>query len=154
MDITNGISANRPAAACAVDLAGRKLVDVRFLNKDTLILACGEAGASLAPLRRARSRLLTMRRRRRRRADGTPVIISVPVASGLLPYTTLDAARVADMEGISAQVFEAYRLPAEHSMKPVRMEAHDESNVRGEMPARICFLGSNRTTWRAFSIPT
>ena len=50
MDITNGISTNKPAAACSIDLAGRSLIDLKFLNGDVLLLACGEAGASPLPV--------------------------------------------------------------------------------------------------------
>lgn len=37
-------------------------------------------------------------------------------------------------------------------MRPVRMEVHGEQDVRGRIPARICLLASNRTTWRTFTL--
>ncbi|POR37186.1 Coatomer subunit delta [Tolypocladium paradoxum] len=126
--ITNGISTNHPATSCCVTLAGRKLIDLGFLNDKTLLLICSEP-------------------------DNRPVVVSVPVQSDRLRYGPYDADNPDDVIGVPAEGFEEYRLPAEHAMRPVRMEVHDRSDLRGEVPARICLLGSNRTTWRTFSIP-
>ncbi len=85
-----------------------------------------------------------------------PAIYSVPVQSGSLKYEQY--IEDADPEALQAvaNLEEAaavrYTVPAESSMRPVRMEVHDRSDVRGEVKARICLLGSNRTTWRAFTI--
>ena len=49
--------------------------------------------------------------------------------------------------------FQMYEIPEFKAMKPVRMEVHDRSEVRGEIPKRICLLGSNRTTLRTFELP-
>ena len=46
LEIINGISTNGPTTACAIDLADRKLIDLKFLNDETLIIACSEPGAS------------------------------------------------------------------------------------------------------------
>lgn len=43
--ITNGISSNQPVTACYIDLHDRKLVDLKFLNDQTLILVCNEPGS-------------------------------------------------------------------------------------------------------------
>lgn len=56
---------------------------------------------------------------------------------------------VANLEGAGAT---RYTIPVECSIRPVRMEVHDRSHVRGDIAARICLLGSNRTTWRTFTL--
>ncbi|PNY24707.1 Coatomer subunit delta [Tolypocladium capitatum] len=128
IDIINGISTNHPVTSCCIVLAGRKLIDIKFLNDDTLLLICSKP-------------------------DNTSVIVSVPVQSGRLPYGPYDADKPDDVDGVPVEGFDEYRLPAEQAMRPVKMEVHDRSDLRGEVPARICLLGSNRTTWRTFSIP-
>ncbi|UNI21530.1 hypothetical protein JDV02_007510 [Purpureocillium takamizusanense] len=128
LEIINGISTNGPTTACAIDLADRKLIDVKFLNDETLIIGCSEQ-------------------------DNAPIVISAHVQSDSLPYSDFNSGGVGDVPAVSCGDFPLYRLPKEHPMKPVRMEVHDKSDLRGEVPARVCFLGSNRTTWRTFSMP-
>ncbi|KAJ6444669.1 anaphase-promoting complex component Cut20/Apc4 [Purpureocillium lavendulum] len=131
VEIINGISTNSPATACAIDLSGRRLIDLKFLNDETLIIACSKPDA-----------------------DNTPVVISVPMQSSSLPFAALGGDGVGDVPAVPSDNFQAYHLPEEHAMKPVRMEVHDRSDVRGEVPTRVCFLASNRTTWRTFSVPS
>lgn len=132
MTITNGISDNQPAAICVIDLAPRSLVDLKFLDDKTLILFCTDT-------------------------DNTPVILSVPIQDeSMLSYNPYNAANPAQMSSLtSAEHFPKYSLPASHhSLRPIRMEVHDKTQVRGDLPARVCLLGSNRTTWRTYKFPS
>ncbi|KAH6603942.1 anaphase-promoting complex component cut20 apc4 [Trichoderma cornu-damae] len=131
MTITNGISDNHPAAVCEIDLAPRSLVDMKFLNDKTLLLFCTDN-------------------------DNTPIIISVPTQDeSKLSYSPYDAANPKQISSpTSVELFPKYRLPASHhAIRPVRMEVHDRTDVRGEVPARVCLLSSNRTTWRTYKVP-
>ncbi|KAF3354061.1 hypothetical protein VdG1_00318 [Verticillium dahliae VDG1] len=40
------------------------------------------------------------------------------------------------------------------SWVPVRMEVQPRSDVRDDMPPRVCLLGRDRTTWRVFALET
>ena len=87
--------------------------------------------------------------------DNTPVIISVSVKSDTLSFNACDEGSSGGTDGgVSCDEFAKYRLPGEKQFRPVRLEAHDEADVRGEIPARICLLGSNRTVWQTFTFPT
>ncbi|KAM4055338.1 anaphase-promoting complex, cyclosome, subunit 4 domain-containing protein [Hirsutella rhossiliensis] len=128
IDIVNGISANQPATRCCVDLGDRQLVDFKFLNDKNLVVLCNQP-------------------------DHVPVVISIPVQSNDLLYAPLSVDRPDDIGSVSTHGFAKYRLPVQQTARPVRMEVHDRSDVRGEIPERICLLGSNRTTWQTFSMP-
>ncbi|KAL7784553.1 anaphase-promoting complex, cyclosome, subunit 4 domain-containing protein [Trichoderma ceciliae] len=131
MTITNGISDNKPVTICVVDLAPRSLVDMKFLNDKALVLFCTDS-------------------------DNTPIILSVPTQDeSKLSYSPYDAASPTQVyPPTSAELFPKYHLPtSHHGLRPIRMEVHDRSDVRGEVPARVSLLGSNRTTWRTYKIP-
>lgn len=84
--------------------------------------------------------------------DGTPYVTSIPVKSDGIGFKQLDGT-MAQAQPLTAGQFATYRLPSESvpGLRPVRMQVHDRVNVRGELAARIYMLGSNRTTWRAYT---
>ncbi|EHK18259.1 uncharacterized protein TRIVIDRAFT_47402 [Trichoderma virens Gv29-8] len=132
MTIINGISDNHPTTTCVIDLAPRSLVDMKFLNDKTLILFCTDT-------------------------NNTPIILSVPIQDeSVLSYNPYNAANPTQVSSVtSAELFPKYNLPASHhALRPIRMEVHDRSQVRGDLPGRVCLLGNNRTTWRAYKFPT
>ncbi|PTB62161.1 hypothetical protein BBK36DRAFT_8547 [Trichoderma citrinoviride] len=134
MAITNGISDNQSAETCVIDLGTRSLIDMKFLNDKTLILFCTNK-------------------------DHTPLILSIPVQDDQkLAYSTYDPTKPTPTQTSSrtnTKPFHRYTLPSSHhALRPVRMEVHDESHVRGDLPARICLLGANRTTWRTYKLPS
>lgn len=85
--------------------------------------------------------------------DGTPVILSVPVDSPKLEYGPYDPSTPKQVPHNAAEDFAECLLSNQQELRPVRMEVHQASNVRGETPARICLLGRNRTALRTFSLP-
>ncbi|KAH7313330.1 anaphase-promoting complex, cyclosome, subunit 4-domain-containing protein [Stachybotrys elegans] len=125
--IINGISDNLNLQLCRVTLGGRKLVQMKFLNETSLILLCSEQ-------------------------DGAYVVISVPVQSGLLPYAPKESF-AEDSPSVGLDGFPEIRIPQDKALRPVHMEVHDKSDVRGSIPARICLLNSSRTVMRTFVIP-
>ncbi|KAL7929912.1 anaphase-promoting complex, cyclosome, subunit 4 domain-containing protein [Trichoderma chlorosporum] len=132
MAIKNGISDNQPATTCVIDLAPRSLVDMKFLDDKTLILFCTDP-------------------------ENTPIIVSVPIQDeSMLSYNPYNAAAPTQASVQKAtELFPTYHLPASHhTLRPIRMEVHDRSQVRGDLPARVCLLGSSRTTWRTYKFPS
>lgn len=85
--------------------------------------------------------------------DNTPVIIAVPIRSESVSFSPSEG-KLTEGPPVSCDGFAAYSLPEEQPLRPVRMEVHDQANVRGDIPARICLLGSNRTMLQTFTLPT
>ncbi|RDA85012.1 hypothetical protein CP532_2051 [Ophiocordyceps camponoti-leonardi (nom. inval.)] len=127
MDIVNGISRNLPATGCCVDLANCQLIDAKFLNDQTLVVLC-------------------------KQQDLPSSIVLIPVQSGKLPFIPWDDARLQDVNIVSTEGFVKHAIPGQQSTRCVRMELHDKSEAKGDIPERICFLSSNHTTWRTFSM--
>ncbi|KJZ76009.1 hypothetical protein HIM_04465 [Hirsutella minnesotensis 3608] len=135
IDIVNGISANRPVTSCCIDLGDCPFIDLKFLNDETLIILCNES---------ARNGFLT---------EHAPMVIFVPIKSDKLVYDPREAEKPDQVASVSAGGLSAYRLPEQPSMRPIRMQVHDRSDLRGEIPQRICLLGGDRVTWRTLSTP-
>ena len=79
--------------------------------------------------------------------------ICVPVQPDKLPYSEYDAENQTETSRVSADDLKTYSFPENSVLKPLRMEAFDRNEARGEMPARICLLESNRTVLKTFSLP-
>jgi anaphase-promoting complex subunit 4 len=88
-------------------------------------------------------------------ADNTASILSIPIQSDTITFSPYNYAAPSQTSGsvTPSDIFPGFTLPPEQTIRAVRMEAHDASDVRGHMPARICLLGSNRTTVRTFALP-
>ncbi|OAA44847.1 Quinoprotein amine dehydrogenase, beta chain-like protein [Metarhizium rileyi] len=127
IDIKNGISSSQQTTLTCIRLVDKKLVDLKFLNDKTLILLCT-------------------------RTDNTPIITVVPIGPEHLEYKAYDSA-TNDIPTTEVADLEELTLPPEHAMRPVRMEVRDKTDLRGEVPTRICLLSSNKTTWRTFVLP-
>ncbi|KAG6007453.1 hypothetical protein E4U54_008835 [Claviceps lovelessii] len=130
IDIINGISTTKPTSRACIDLGTRNLIDAKFLSDNTLVLACNQDG------------------------DKT-VVLFIPLESPDMIYTMYDESTAErPPPAVAWSSFSSeYLLPPEYEMRPVRMEVHDTMNLRGEIPERICLLGSNGMTWRAFTLP-
>ncbi|KAH8686721.1 anaphase-promoting complex, cyclosome, subunit 4-domain-containing protein [Ilyonectria robusta] len=128
IDIVNGISNNLPPTSCCIDLGSRTLVDLKFLNDETLIV------------------LVTDK-------DNVFKALSVPILPDKLAYGPYDPSNATEATPVSADDFMAYSFPEGPVLRPVRMEVHDKSDIRGEVPARVCLLESNGSTLRTFALP-
>ncbi|KAI8662705.1 Anaphase-promoting complex subunit 4 [Fusarium sp. Ph1] len=129
IDIINGISSNQSPTSCCIDLGSRTLVDFKFLNDETLVILCNDQ-------------------------DNKHHAICVPVQPDKLPYSKYDAENQTETSRVSAGDLKTYSFPENSVLKPLRMEAFDRNETRGEMPARICLLESNRTVLKTFSLPS
>lgn len=79
--------------------------------------------------------------------------LSVPILPDKLAYGPYDPSNATEATPISADDFMTYSFPEGPVLRPVRMEVHDKSDIRGEVPARVCLLESNGTTLRTFALP-
>ncbi|KAH7243294.1 anaphase-promoting complex, cyclosome, subunit 4-domain-containing protein [Fusarium redolens] len=128
IDIINGISTNRPPISCRIDLGSRTLIDLKFLNDETLVILSNNQ-------------------------DTRPQVICVPIRTEKLPYAGYDPSRPSETPCVSVDGFTAYSFPEKSMSRPLRMEVNDRNNVRGDMPPRVCVLESNRTTLKTFTFP-
>ncbi|OAQ98499.1 hypothetical protein LLEC1_01900 [Akanthomyces lecanii] len=130
LSIVNGISSNQSLAWRCIDLGESKLIDLRFLDATTLVLLCTGTEPS------------------------NPAIFTLPVQSDAAlyePYTENASPQSIPGAPLAAAGCKEYHVPEEYALRPVRMEVHSGHDVRGQIPARICLLASNRTTWRTFT---
>ncbi|KAH6890369.1 anaphase-promoting complex, cyclosome, subunit 4-domain-containing protein [Thelonectria olida] len=129
IDIINGISSNFPPTSCCIDLGSRDLIDFKFLNDESLIVLCTQ--------------------------DNVPSVLRIPIQRDRLPYGDYDPSNPTETTHVvSANPFEIYSFPETPVLRPIRMDVHDKSNVRGEVPARVCLLESNCTTLRTYALPS
>lgn len=152
LGIVNGISSNQSLTWRCIDLGESKLIDLRFLDATTLVLLCTGTGN----LDTIWLLLLHLSHFANLAAEpSNPAIFTVPVqstdAAALYePYTEDAAPESIPGLPLAAAGGTEYHLPEACAMRPVRMEVHSGHDVRGQIPARICLLASNRTTWRTF----
>ncbi|KAF4971685.1 hypothetical protein FSARC_1563 [Fusarium sarcochroum] len=128
IDIVNGISTNRSPTSCRVNIGSRTLIDFKFLNDETLVILCNDQ-------------------------DNALQVICVPINPEKLSYSDYDPNNPSETSRVSVDDFTTYSFPENSISKPLRMEVNDRNDVRGEMPARVCVLESNRTTLKTFSFP-
>lgn len=81
-------------------------------------------------------------------------IITIPVQSQALVYTPYQESNLSSPTPISKVQAgcKTAALPEDASFTPIRMDVQDATDARGEVPARICLLGSNRSTYKVFAL--
>jgi anaphase-promoting complex subunit 4 len=81
-------------------------------------------------------------------------ILTIPIQSpniGYIDYVEgeLPPSKSIGDDGLTGEIH-TFNIPTDPSFNPVQMEVHKAGDVRGHIPARICVLGSNRTTYKVF----
>ncbi|KAK1987036.1 anaphase-promoting complex component Cut20/Apc4 [Colletotrichum cereale] len=128
--IINGISSNVATTTATLSVDDGKVVDVKFLNSNTLVLLVCNQGKSAS-------------------------IVTIPVQSPNIAYTPYREGDLPTAQALSKQLQDEVTtttLPEDPSFTPVRMDVQDASDARGEVPARVCVLGANRTAYKVFSL--
>ncbi|KAK1971203.1 anaphase-promoting complex component Cut20/Apc4 [Colletotrichum sublineola] len=128
--IINGISSNVTTTIAALSVDDGKIVDLKFLNSSTLVMLVCMQGKSAN-------------------------IVTIPVQSPSITYTPYQEGNLPTTQAFSQQLqgeVTTITLPEDPAFAPVRMDVQDASNARGEVPARVCVLGANRTTYKVFSL--
>ena len=90
-------------------------------------------------------------------ASTQPVLFRIPTQGRLLRYSPFEGETLPEeMRVTSEQVqtaFDPLKLADSVDFIPVHMEVHQASNARGEIPARICLLGKDRSACKLFVLP-
>ncbi|KAI1743615.1 anaphase-promoting complex, cyclosome, subunit 4-domain-containing protein [Xylaria scruposa] len=130
--ITNGISNAVTAELSRLTLGDGKILDLKFLYDDSLLVLWA---AKDSPLR----------------------LIRIPHKSenlGYQPYTA--GSQAAPHELTNEQVTSVFLnmiVPCRSGFVPVQMEIKEESTERGKLPPRVCLLGSDMQTYKVFALP-
>ncbi|KAJ8120497.1 hypothetical protein ONZ43_g2809 [Nemania bipapillata] len=136
--ITNGISSSVTAKLSRLILGDGKLLDLKFLYDDSLLILWmpkGKPSDSGSPLR----------------------LIRIPHKSedlGYQPYTA--GSQIAPHELTNEQVANVFLnmvVPCESDFIPARMELKEASTERGKLPPRVCLLGNDMQTYKVFALP-
>ncbi|KAL0931684.1 anaphase-promoting complex component cut20 apc4 [Colletotrichum truncatum] len=130
--IINGISSNVTTTVSALSIEEGKIVELKFLNSNTLVLLVSKQGQASS-------------------------IITIPIQCQALNYIPYEEGNLPGYSPLSGRLREectVATLSEDHTFTPVQMDIQDATNARGEIPARICLLGSNRTTYKVFGINT
>ncbi|CEJ81424.1 hypothetical protein VHEMI01548 [[Torrubiella] hemipterigena] len=122
MTIVNGISTNKEPSMLTVALPDRRILDIKFLRTDLVILTT-------------------------KPSSNEAQLLSIPAST--LTYAPNDDALEVDIANLSPTT---YTMPADMNIRPVKLETHEKVDLRGEIPARISLLSANRTTVTTLAI--
>ncbi|KAI1654284.1 anaphase-promoting complex, cyclosome, subunit 4-domain-containing protein [Daldinia decipiens] len=130
--VLNGISGSVTTEVSCIVLGEGKVLDLKFLYDDNLLVLWAQRGQ---PLR----------------------IIRIPHKSndmGYRPYYSGD--KVTPHVLSNDQITSAFMnvvVPCEPNFIPAQMEIREASSERGKVPVRICLLGNDMQTYKVFSLP-
>ncbi|KAI0527821.1 anaphase-promoting complex, cyclosome, subunit 4-domain-containing protein [Xylaria bambusicola] len=130
--ITNGISSSVVAELSRMTLGDGKIVDLKFLYDDSLLVLWAPKDS---PLR----------------------LIRIPHKSedlGYQPYTA--GTQIASHELSNEQVTSVFLnmiVPCPPGFVPAQMEIKEASAERGTLPPRLCLLGTDMQTYIVFALP-
>lgn len=82
-----------------------------------------------------------------------PQVLKIPIQPGKLLYHPYDPSKIGEIATVKSDFMVIYDFPERPTLRPLRMEVFKEADVRGDLPARVCLLESNKTTLRSFAIP-
>ncbi|KAJ0167617.1 Anaphase-promoting complex subunit 4 [Colletotrichum tanaceti] len=128
--IINGISSNVVTTVAALSVDSGKIIDSKFLDSNTLILLVSKQDKS---------------------AD----VVTIPVQSPNMNYIPLQEGSLPAATALSQQLQGEHTtatIPEDPSFTPVRLDVQKASSARGDVPARVCLLGANRTAYKVFSL--
>ncbi|KAL7627099.1 hypothetical protein AAE478_003875 [Parahypoxylon ruwenzoriense] len=132
MDVLNGISGAVTAEVSSVILGDGKILDLKFLYGDSLLVLWL---AKDQPLR----------------------LIRIPHTSqdlGYQPYNLGDkpTTHVLSNEQVTS-IFLNMVVPYQPGFIPAQMEVKEASSERGKIPPRVCLLGADAQTYKVFALP-
>ncbi|KXH30890.1 anaphase-promoting complex component Cut20/Apc4 [Colletotrichum simmondsii] len=128
--IINGISSSVATTVAALSVDNGKIAEVKFMDRTTLVLLVNR--------------------------QGNPAnVILVPIQSPGINYVLYQENDLPVSTPLSKQIqtgLVTTTLPEDQSFTPIRMDVQNVTNTRGEVPARVCLLGANRSVYRVFSL--
>ncbi|KAH8653357.1 anaphase-promoting complex, cyclosome, subunit 4-domain-containing protein [Xylariales sp. PMI_506] len=129
--VVNGISSTVATQHSCLTLGNAKVLDLKFLNQNSLLV------------------LLSNQEELR--------IIRVPYQSAELGYQEYVSGSPTYPHVLSTEqvisVFPNMIVPSEGGFMPVQMEVNEARSDRGDIPARVCLLGSDLQTYKVFALP-
>jgi anaphase-promoting complex subunit 4 len=145
--IVNGISSTVKTQNSCLTLGDAKVLDLKFLYEDSLLVLLSLKRKSQASPSRT---VLTYEAEQLR-------IVKIPHQSDQLGYQdyipgTSSSPHVLSTDQIIS-VFPNMLVPVQKSFVPVQMEVKESSSERGNVPARICLLGDDLETYQVFALP-
>ncbi|KAI1781496.1 anaphase-promoting complex, cyclosome, subunit 4-domain-containing protein [Hypoxylon cercidicola] len=132
MSVLNGISGSVATSISCMILGDGKILDLKFLNDDSLLVLWSVEGQ---PLR----------------------VVRIPQKSndlGYQPYTTERniIPHVLRNDQVTS-VFLNMTVPCEPGFIPAHMEVKQASSKRGDTPPKVCLLGRDCQTYRVYALP-
>ncbi|KAI1426225.1 anaphase-promoting complex, cyclosome, subunit 4-domain-containing protein [Xylaria sp. FL1777] len=130
--ITNGISSSVTAELSCMTLGDGKILDLKFLYDDSLLVLWAPKDS---PLR----------------------LIRIPHKSedlGYQPYTA--GSQITPHELTNEQVTSVFLnmiVPCQPGFVPAQIEVKEASAERGKLPPRLCLLGTDMQTYKVFALP-
>ncbi|OTB05018.1 hypothetical protein M426DRAFT_22367 [Hypoxylon sp. CI-4A] len=132
MDVQNGISGSATTEISCMTLGDGKILDLKFLHDDSLLVLWT---AKDQPLR----------------------LIKIPHKSNELGYRPYTSGAIITPHALQndqvTSLFVNMTVPCEPGFVPAKMEIKGASSERGNIPARVCLLGSDSQTYKVFALP-
>ncbi|KAK1781007.1 anaphase-promoting complex, cyclosome, subunit 4-domain-containing protein [Copromyces sp. CBS 386.78] len=129
--VANGISGTPSSSACGLALPnGATVVDIKFLDDESLLV--------LSHLKDEQS----------------PALVRIGYQSPTLPYSVYkegERPHTIDIGGPEMPYVPLFFNAV--GFVPIQMEIQRASKTRGELPARVCLLGRDRTVYKTYALP-
>ncbi|KAL2261496.1 hypothetical protein VTK26DRAFT_4032 [Humicola hyalothermophila] len=134
MPIDNGVSGRVSLRACGLGLPGGvTIVDFKFLDGKSLLVLCSQ------------------------KEEPHAVLLGIAYRSAQLPYQAYVEGQcppVVDINAAgSAGPSSYFAFPHISGFVPEQMEVQRKSNLRGEIPARVCLLGRDKAVYKTYALP-
>ncbi|KAB5558114.1 anaphase-promoting complex, cyclosome, subunit 4-domain-containing protein [Coniochaeta sp. 2T2.1] len=130
LEIINGISRPVSNGVAELCLPGGRIVDFKFIDERSLLVLWRSKGATLS-------------------------LWNIPFQA--LPYKDYASGTVPEPPQLDSEQFSntltSAGIPSIPGFVPVHMEVVGASSQRGEIPARVCLLGKDRTTYKVYALP-
>ncbi|GAB1320294.1 hypothetical protein MFIFM68171_10504 [Madurella fahalii] len=132
--VSDGVSGAASTRTCGFGLPDdTTIVDFKYLDDKSLLLLCN------------------------RREEPKSALLHIAYQSANVPYggyTEGQCPPVMELDGIGNDGVSAwFAFSTTSSFSPVLMEVQRASNLRGEIPARICLLGRDRMMYKVYALP-
>lgn len=146
-DAVGGATATK---ACGFELPGSvTVVDLKYLDDEFLLVLCNQRGAIRLPdqiVEYANGEI----------DEPRSVLLRIAYQSPHMPYQAQIEGRtppVLNLDGTGdGRIASCYSFSHMSGFIPIQMEVQKASTLRGEVPARICLLGRDRTMLKTYSV--
>ncbi|KAK4235496.1 anaphase-promoting complex subunit 4 [Achaetomium macrosporum] len=142
-------SVGRPISttACGLGLPeGVSVVDFKFLDDKSLLILCGRSG-----MFQTRSEAASWADKHA--DEPRSVLLRVAYQSAHLRYEKYTAGQCPSVLALGEEVGVYFAFSRISGFTPVQMEVQRASNLRGEIPARVCLLARDRAMYRTYVLP-